>query len=558
MYVDKTRLDSCLDDIDSVMMTTNPLLHSLIPLVGDLARDLPATERYRRLLQAVRVLLPCDAAALLRLEGEVLVPLAVDGLSADTLGRRFRIDQHPRFAALLQAGGALRFPADSPLPDPYDGLVDGLDGHLPVHDCVGCTVRLDDRPWGLLTLDALDPDRFSEADLATLQSFGHLAAATVSVAGRIAQLESRVERESLRAEGFRQAAAPRARSLIGRSPALRELLKQIDLVAGSDLPVLIQGETGVGKELVAEALHAASSRASRPMISLNCAALPDTLVESELFGHVRGAFTGAVGERPGKFELANGGTLFLDEVGELALPVQAKLLRVLQSGQLQRLGSDRDHHVDVRLIAASNRNLADEVRAGRLRADFYHRLSVYPLPVPPLRARGRDVLLLAGFFLEESRSRLGLGGLRLDAGAQAALLAYDWPGNVRELEHLLGRSVLKALGRHTQRPRILSLEAVDMDLPGQAGGAPAEAVDEAVAMSPPVAPFRGEGQSLRDAVQAFERTLVFDTLTAHDFNGAAAARALGIDRGNLVRLAKRLGVSMQRPEARTNPPVGGR
>jgi anaerobic nitric oxide reductase transcription regulator len=534
----------------NVLMTTNPLLQSLIPLVGDIARNLPAAERYRRLLRALRALLPCDAAALLRLDGEVLVPLAVDGLSADTLGRRFRIDQHPRFAALLRADGPLRFPADSPLPDPYDGLVEGIDGHLPVHDCVGCAVQLEDRPWGLLTLDALNPDRFSDADLATLKSFGSLAAATVSVAGRIAQLESRVAHESQRAEGFRLAAAPRTRSLIGRSPAMRELQKQIELVAGSDLPVLIQGETGVGKELVAEALHAASSRAARPMISLNCAALPETLVESELFGHVRGAFTGAVGERPGKFELADGGTLFLDEVGELALPVQAKLLRVLQSGQLQRLGSDRDHRVDVRLIAASNRNLADEVRAGRLRADFYHRLSVYPLPVPPLRERGRDVLLLAGFFLEENRSRLGLGGLRLDAGAQAALLAHDWPGNVRELEHLLGRSVLKALGRHAQRPRILSLEAVDMDLPGSAGGVPLREIDEAPpTVVPSTALPTDPGRSLRDAVQDFERALIADTLARHDFNGAAAARALGIDRGNLVRLAKRLGVPMQRRSA---------
>lgn len=466
-------------------MTNNPILPLLIPLVADIARDLPASERYRRLLHALRTLLPCDAAALLRLDGQVLVPLAVDGLSVDTLGRRFRVDEHQRFATLLQTVGPLRFAADSPLRDPYDGLVEGVDGHLPVHDCVGCTVHLDDQPWGLLTLDALVPDRFSEADLATLESFSHLAAATVSVAGRIAQLQSRVEHESRRAEGFRLA-LPRTRSLIGRSPAARELLKQIALVASSDLPVLIQGETGVGKELVAEALHAASSRAVRPMVSLNCAALPETLVESELFGHVRGAFTGAVGERTGKFELANAGTLFLDEVGELPLPVQAKLLRVLQSGQLQRLGSDREHHVDVRLIAASNRNLADEVRAGRLRADFYHRLSVFPIWVPPLRERGRDVLLLAGFFLEENRSRLGLGGLRLDADAQSALLVYDWPGNVRELEHLLSRSVLKALGRHAQRPRILSLEARDLDLPEEARRASQKQAEDAVAAPLPV------------------------------------------------------------------------
>jgi len=536
-------------------MTTHPLLHALVPLVGDLARELPAAERYRRLLEALRVLLPCDAAALLQLDGELLIPLAVDGLSSDTLGRRFRVDQHPRFAALLRADGPLRFPADSPLPDPYDGLVDGVAGHLPVHDCVGCAIHLDARPWGLLTLDALDPERFSQADLATLASFGSLAAATVRVAGRIDQLRSRAEHESLRAEGYRLAAVPRARSLMGRSPAMRQLQKEIELVAGSELSVLIQGETGVGKELVAEALHAASSRAARPMISLNCAALPETLVESELFGHVKGAFTGAVGERPGKFELADGGTLFLDEVGELPLAVQAKLLRVLQSGQLQRLGSDRDHRVDVRLIAASNRHLADEVRAGRLRADFYHRLSVYPLQVPPLRERGRDVLLLAGFFLEENRSRLGLGGLRLDAGAQAALLGHAWPGNVRELEHLLGRSVLKALGRQTPRPRILSLEAADLDLPGAGAGPTSRDVaampDRPGAVGAAPARLR-EGQALRDAVHELERELVASALTQHDFNGAAAARALGLDRGNLARLAKRLGLPMDRRSARTD------
>lgn len=363
------------------------------------------------------------------------------------------------------------------------------------------------------------------------------------MAGRIERLESRVEYESQRAEGFRLAAKPRERTLIGRSPAMRQLQKEIELVAGSELSVLIQGETGVGKELVAEALHAASPRAARPMISLNCAALPDTLVESELFGHVRGAFTGALGERPGKFELADGGTLFLDEVGELALPVQAKLLRVLQSGQLQRLGSDRDHRVDVRLIAASNRNLAEEVRAGRLRADFYHRLSVYPLQVPPLRERGRDVLLLSGFFLEENRSRLGLGGLRLEASAQAALLAYEWPGNVRELEHLLGRSALKALGRQPQRPRILSLVAEDLDLPEAHGRTERETDNPAEVKRTEAAPI----EHLSDAVESFKRDLVRAALVRHNHNWAAAARSLGMDRGNLARLAKRLGMPADKP-----------
>ena len=250
--------------------------------------------------------------------------------------------------------------------------------------------------------------------------------------------------------------------MIGSSGPHNRLLEEIAIVASSELTVLITGETGVGKELVASEIHALSPRADKPLVSLNCAALPDTLVESELFGHVRGAFSGASSDRRGKFELADGGTLFLDEVGELPLPVQAKLLRVLQNGQLQRIGSDSEHKVDVRLIAATNRDLAEEVREGRFRADFYHRLSVYPLVVPPLRERGRDVLLLAGYFLEENRSRLGLLSLRLSADAQAALLAYRWPGNVRELEHLIGRSALKALAAHRERPRILTLTAADL------------------------------------------------------------------------------------------------
>lgn len=177
------------------------------------------------------------------------LPLAVDGLSADTLGRRFSVEEHPRFAALLEANGPLRFPTDSALPDPYHGLVEGVEGHLPVHDCMGCVIHLDEKPWGLLTLDALAPERFSSVELDALQSFGSLAAATVSVAGHIERLESRVEYESQRAEGFRLAAKPRERTLIGRSPAMRQLQKEIGLVAGSELSVLIQGATGVGKEL---------------------------------------------------------------------------------------------------------------------------------------------------------------------------------------------------------------------------------------------------------------------------------------------------------------------
>ena len=539
-------------------MIAKTMMQALVSLIDDLSRELPDGERYRRLLDTMRSLLPCDAAALLRLEGEWLVPLAVNGLSSDALGRRFKVAEHPRFRLLLAAQGPMRFPIDSDLPDPYDGLVEGMQGHLEVHDCMGCPVQLGEkgdtgkdgehhgRPWGVLTIDALDRERFSAVDLGDLQAFASLAAATVSVTERIDRLASRVEDERQRADTYRALVRESGpASLMGQSVAHQRLLEEIATVGNSELTVLVTGETGVGKELVAQALHAASPRASRPLISLNCAALPETLVESELFGHVRGAFSGAVADRRGKFELAGGGTLFLDEVGELSLAVQAKLLRVLQNGQLQRLGSDREHKVDVRVIAATNRDLAAEVRAGRYRADFYHRLSVYPLVVPPLRERGHDVLLLAGYFLEQNRSRLGLGSLRLDAGAQAALLAHDWPGNVRELEHLIGRSALKALSGLARRPRIVSLTAAHLELPGRIAALPA-AVDAADAAGAVDGAAAGSVIELRTSTEAHQRQRIETSLARHRNNWASAARELGLHRANLVRLAKRLGVQAEK------------
>ena len=453
------------------MTTTTILLNALLPLVAELPSRLPETERYRRLLAALRAVLPGDAAALLRCErgengDDWLRPLAIDGLSPDTLGRRFRVAEHPRFAALLAAGQALRFPTDTDLPDPYDGLVAHHSGApLPVHDCMGCVLQVDGQPWGLLTLDALQPGRFAgDGPLNTLQAFCNLASATVATAAHLRQLEQSVHNERQRAEHFRRHTPVASPRLLGHSAAMRALQRDIATVAASDLAVLITGETGVGKELVAQALHAQSDRADQAFVSINCAALPDTLVESELFGHVRGAFTGAVGDRQGKFEQAHQGTLFLDEVGELPLVTQAKLLRVLQSGQIQRLGLDRERTVDVRIIAATNQDLAAAVHAGRMRADFFHRLSVYPLQVPPLRAREGDVLVLAGYFLERTRSQFGLDGLRLEADAQSALLAHHWPGNVRELEHAVRRAVLHALRRPRPAGQFLGVTAQDFAL----------------------------------------------------------------------------------------------
>ena len=238
------------------------------------------------------------------------------------------------------------------------------------------------------------------------------------------------------------------------------------MVSDSELPILLLGETGVGKELFAHRVHRLSRRRAKPLVHVNCAALPESLAESELFGHAKGAFSGAVADRPGRFEAANGGTLFLDEVGELPLLVQAKLLRALQNGEIQRLGDDRPRRVDVRIVAATNRSLKDLVRDGDFRADLYHRLSVYPIAIPPLRERGNDVLLLAGRYLEQNRARLGLRSLRLALDAEEALRRYRWPGNVRELEHVISRAAIKAVSRGANRNHIVTLEASLLDLSG--------------------------------------------------------------------------------------------
>jgi transcriptional regulator with GAF, ATPase, and Fis domain len=234
--------------------------------------------------------------------------------------------------------------------------------------------------------------------------------------------------------------------MIGQSPALQAIGKQIELVAPIDSTVLIQGESGTGKELVAREIHRRSGRAGRPLIKVNCAAIPRELYESEFFGHVKGSFTGAVRDRIGRFELANGGTLFLDEIGEIPLDLQSKLLRSLQEGELERVGEARTRKVDVRLISATNRILREEVEAKRFRSDLYYRLNVFPIEVPGLRYRKEDIPLLAKRFLASVSRRLGRAAPKLTLANVQQLQRYDWPGNVRELQHVLERAVITSPG----------------------------------------------------------------------------------------------------------------
>jgi anaerobic nitric oxide reductase transcription regulator len=509
-------------------------------LLADLVADLPQAVRLQRLVAGLRAHFRCGAVALLQCEEGHLRPLAVDGLVQDALGRRFVVSQHPRLAAILARRGVTSFDNDSGLPDPYDGLIDEHAGEpLPVHDCMGTSLHVDGRLWGVLTLDALEVGTFDAQAQDDLQRYTLVVEAAV----RMTRLEAEIRAlRSSRGPAPASALAHEEGEILGQSEAIARLLHEIGVVADSELPVLLLGETGVGKELFAHRVHRLSRRSAKPLVHVNCAALPESLAESELFGHAKGAFSGAIADRPGRFEAANGGTLFLDEVGELPLSVQAKLLRVLQNGEIQRLGDDRARRVNVRVIAATNRSLRERVRDGAFRADLYHRLSVYPVPIPPLRERGDDVLLLAGRFLELNRARLGLRSLRLSADAQAAMRRYAWPGNIRELEHVVSRAAIKAVSRGASRAAIVTLEAQLLDLEGVA--APAAVPTPPVVQAADGVPGSslGVAVTLRDALDACRRDCITQALQAQRGNWVLAARQLGVDASNLHKLARRVGL----------------
>jgi len=512
---------------------------SFIYLLEDLSRDLSVRQRYQRMVAAIRAVslnlgISLDAVALLKLEGDSLRPVAALGLKMEVLARQFKIAAHPRLKIILENRRPTRFSADSALADPYDGLIDGGGEQLEVHDCMGCAIYIDEQPWGVLTLDAMQAGVFDLFRGVDGELHMQTITALIQAIQRIETLESQaVQQHEITQRLLVNELSP---EIIGRSPAIQTMLAEIDTVAGSELSVLITGETGVGKELVAHSLHQYSTRQDKPLVQLNCAALAENIIESELFGHLRGAYSGASSDRRGRFELADGGTLFLDEIGELPLSAQAKLLRALQSGEIQRVGSDQDISVDVRIIAATNRDLQQEVKAGRFRADLYHRLSVYPLLVPPLREREQDCELLAGFFLEKYQQQLGVKKLCLSRAARAQLLAYDWPGNVRELEHLLSRAALKAVREQGRASLIISLETQHLGL----------LLEEKQTLNPePLLERPLAAESFRERVDHFQQQLIEQALQNNAGNLAATARELKLDRSNLLRSIKRLAGTQQ-------------
>jgi len=526
------------------MLTNSQQSSASLEVLLDIARDLTASlaagDRYARLIAAVRRLIPCDAACLMRLDGADLVPMAGYGLTTAALSQRYPRRDHPRLDVILSSREPVRFPPDSALPDPFDGVIEGAPGPLhKVHACMGVALTEGGEVVGALTADGLEAHQFDAIDPRMVATLGALAGAALRTSALIEALEQRADhRGRVARELLRSAAQSSGGALLGSSDAVAKLRREIALVAASDLAVLITGETGVGKELVAHHVHAASARRDEALIHVNCAALPLSIAESELFGHVAGAFTGATRDRAGKFEVADGGTLFLDEIGELSLEIQPKLLRVLQHGEIQRVGSDRAHRVNVRVIAATNRDLEREVAAGRFRADLYHRLAAFPLPVPPLRDRREDTPVLAAHFADAAARRLGLAGVRFTDNARLQLLMNDWPGNVRELENVVGRGVLRAsFGR--DRTRVLELDAAHLDLRPRTAD-----VGTALTLEPAGA-VQAESSGpypLGDQLSRFEREVILGAVHRNGGNWAAAARELGLHRSNLHHRARRLGL----------------
>ena len=388
---------------------------------------------------------------------------------------------------------------------------------------------------GTFTVWSETKNRYSQADAELLQEVANqvaLAIANMKSYEEIGSLKARLEKENVYLQEEIRT-EHNFEEIVGSSPALLALLRRVDQVAPTDSSVLIYGETGTGKELIARAIHDRSARKNRPLVKVNCSAISAGLVESELFGHVKGAFTGAFGRHIGRFELADGGTIFLDEVGELPLETQVKLLRVLQEREFEPVGSSRSVGVDVRIIAATNRNLQESISAGSFRSDLYYRLNVFPLEVPPLRERRSDISQLAMFFLSRYSRNLGKRIEGISAAATERLIRYSWPGNVRELQNVIERALILSQGP------ILELDAdlTPVSTPEILPHAPSEAAAETRSGEPPL--------SIVPTLQEVERAHILAVLqqTRGVIEGASgAAKTLGMHPNTLRHRMEKLGI----------------
>ena len=405
-----------------------------------------------------------------------------------------------------------------------------------IRSTIGVPLWKGDDILGVLQVDNRDaPAMFDRRDVEALGALAQgasLAVVSARLIRRLTHAEEQLRKENQFLRGREQRRAGELR-IIGESRRIKQVLEQLDKVANTRVTVLIEGETGTGKELFASAVHYRSSRRDKLFVAQNCAAFPENLLESELFGHKRGAFTGATEEKKGLFEVADGGTLFLDEVGEMPLSLQAKLLRVLQEGEVRPIGAAATRRVNVRIVTATNRNLEKEVAEGRFREDLYYRLKVFPLRVPALRERREDIPLLVSHFLERYAREFGRSIDGFSQQALEVLQSHGWPGNVRELENEVQRAVIQADGERFITPELLSPRVRAAE--PQASTAPDPTLaDEAEAQD--------AGGTLREMMDNVERRILTRALAAHGNNKTAAAKALGITREGLHKKLKGLGL----------------
>jgi formate hydrogenlyase transcriptional activator len=500
-------------------------LQVILDINNNIASNLDLYDLLRSVSGVVRKALRCDAVSVWIAEGDYL--------------RAYSLD-FPGAVGALHEG--LLIPIEGSMPGDVfttgKAALHNISGQLPMEVTerlkFGCACPLfgRTRTLGVLGAARVEGEPFTEQDEELLVQISKQVAIALdnSLAyEEIKQLKEQLAREKVYLEDEIRTEM-QFRDIIGNSGALRNVLQQVEVVAPTDSTVLIYGETGTGKELIARAVHDLSSRKARAFVKLNCAAIPTGLLESELFGHEKGAFTGAIAQRIGRFELAHGGTVFLDEIGEIPLELQPKLLRVLQEREFERLGGSRTLHSDARLIAATNRDLAAMARENKFRPDLYYRLNVFPIRVPSLRERAEEIPLLVRHFVQQFSRRMGKVIDSVPADTMKALVEYHWPGNVRELQNIIERAVIVTQGS------VLKVGLGELES----------------ALKTPNSERRDEGNSMRKVLEVTEREQIVRALEQANWvisGDSGAAARLGMKRSTLQARMQKLGIQIRRTGA---------
>jgi Nif-specific regulatory protein len=497
-----------LRDLENIQATSRTVgdLNALLRIskAVNSVRGLEALEK--QVLESIFEVAPADRAAILLSEKGLDEWTSVFGWDRRA-GPNQAVQVSRTIVAQVLADGVAILCNDLPATESFSDTASIVERRI--RGVLAVPLEVFDRTLGVIYLDSSSPDaRFDENHLQLLTAIGSIAAAALDNARRMESLEQ--ENRRLQDEISLE------HNMVGDSPRMRDVYHFIARVAPRDVTVLISGESGTGKELVARAIHRTSSRAGKPCVAINCAAITETLLESELFGHEKGAFTGAIAQKKGKLEVAEGGTVFLDEIGELAPPMQAKLLRVLQEREFERVGGTRTIKLDVRLIAATNRDLDEEVKRGRFREDLFYRLNVVSVRMPALRERREDIPLLASYFAAKFSQRSNRPLLGVSPPARACLTNYDWPGNVRELENAIERAVV--------------LGSSDMILPEDLPEALLEKAESAGATM----------TAFHDALREAKKQLIMNAFEQAQGSYTEAAHLLGLHPNYLHRLIRNL------------------